>query len=134
MYYIDTPTDTVDEFDYDKITGSISNRKHVITAGEIYGSFDGSTIDAEGKIWIASWGGGGVGRYDPLTGKLLDFIKTPLALQTSSCTFGGEDLKDLYITTSREGLTAQDLAEQPLAGSVFKYRTNVQGIAPYRFG
>jgi sugar lactone lactonase YvrE len=134
MYYIDTPTGCVDEFTYDKNLGAISDRKTVITTAGINGSFDGSAIDSEGKIWIALWGGEGVGRFDPKSGKLIELVKTPLAKQTSSCAFGGKDLNELYITTSREGLTEHELAEQPLAGSVFKYKTSVSGVEPYYFG
>ena len=51
----------------------------------------------------------------------------------TSLTFGGEGLAELFITTARDGLTAAQLAEQPLAGSVFRCRPGVQGLAPSTF-
>ena len=73
---------------------------------------------AEGMLWVAQWGGWQVGRYDPRSGKKLDRVDVPAA-QVSSCAFGGETLDDLFITTARENLTADQLARQPLAGSLF---------------
>ena len=71
MYYNDTPTMTVQAFDYDDKTGSISNRRVAIKIPRGMGAPDGMTIDAEGKLWIALWGGYAVGCFDPETGLLL---------------------------------------------------------------
>ena len=70
MYYIDTPTRQVTEFDYDLPSGQIANPRTVITVPADSGKPDGMTIDAEGMLWIALWGGGCVGRWDPRTGEL----------------------------------------------------------------
>jgi len=134
MFYIDTPTSEVVEYNYDSEKGTILDRRVVIKAGEIQGYFDGATIDEEDKIWIALWGGGGVGRYDPISGKLIDFVKTPGANQVSSCSFGGNNLDELYITTSREGLRLEDLDQQPMAGAVFKVKLPIRGLPAYKFG
>lgn len=118
MYFIDTPARTVWRFDYDNETGRIRNRRVAIAIPENEGYPDGMTIDKEDMLWIAHWDGWQVARWDPQTGKKLASIPVPAA-RVTSCTFGGEQLADLYITTATAGLGVNDLATQPLAGSVF---------------
>ncbi|WP_035426518.1 SMP-30/gluconolactonase/LRE family protein [Sediminibacillus terrae] len=132
MYYADTPTQRVDAFDYEPATGAISNRKTVIHIPEEEGAPDGLTIDEEGMLWIAQWGGSRVGRWDPDTGECLQTIELPAA-HVSSCAFGGAELDELYITTAREHLTAEQLERQPHAGGIFRVKLEVKGAASYRF-
>lgn len=126
MYYIDTPQQSVYAYDYDRETGEISNRRVVIEIPEESGSPDGMAIDAEGKLWIAHWGGHGVYRWDPENGELLQKIEVP-APNVTSCAFGGKDLETLYITTAKEGLSEEQLAEFPLSGSLFVKDTGIKG-------
>jgi sugar lactone lactonase YvrE len=132
MYYIDTPTRRVTAFDYDVASGQIANPRTVITIPEDCGKPDGMTIDAAGMLWIALWEGGCVGRWDPRTGAWLDSVAVP-ASRVTSCAFGGPDLNELYITTARIGLNVSDLAEQPHAGSLFRARPGVPGVAAFEF-
>jgi sugar lactone lactonase YvrE len=132
-YFIDTPTSTVVSYDFDKNSGSISNKRVVVTIDKKEGSPDGMTIDAEGMLWIAHWGGWQVTRWNPLTGELLHRIKFPAA-KITSCTFGGKDLNDLFITSAKVGLTDEELKNQPLAGSLFVIRNcGYKGVAPFKF-
>lgn len=126
MYYIDTPTHRIDAFDYDAATGGISNRRPAVEIPPEDGNPDGMTIDQEGNLWVALWGGGCVRCYDPRTGKLLDQVAVP-ATQVTSCCFGGEDYRTLFITTARRGLTPSDLADQPYAGGIFTCRPGAAG-------
>ncbi len=121
FYHIDTPTREVAAYDYTADTGAITNRRVVIVIPEGDGVPDGMTIDTEGMLWIACWGGWKVARWNPHTGRKLMEIKLPVSLVTC-CTFGGDHLNDLYITTARDGLTDEKLAAQPLAGSLFVVR------------
>lgn len=121
FYYIDTPTSKVWAYDYDKTTGYIKNKKMAIKVPEQDGYPDGMTIDHEGMLWIGHWDGWQVSRWNPATGRKLQHIKLPVACVTS-CTFGGENLDDLYITTASTGLTGEQLQKQPLAGSLFVVR------------
>jgi len=132
MLYIDTPTGRVDAFDFDNATGAIANRRTAITIPAGMGHPDGSTLDAEGMLWIAHWDGGCITRWDPQTGKLLLTIPVP-AQHVTSCAFGGRDLDDLYITTARIGLNDAQLAGQPHAGSVFHTRPGVRGLPAVEF-
>jgi len=127
MYYIDTPTSMVQAFDYDNKTGSLSHRRIVVQIPKADGYPDGMTIDAEGKLWIALWGGGAVVRYDPITGKMLQKVEVP-APNTSSCAFGGENLDILYITTARIKLTPDQLKEYPNSGGLFAIKPGMRGL------
>jgi sugar lactone lactonase YvrE len=132
MYYIDTPTRQVSAFDFDPQRGAIANRRPAVEIPEDLGWPDGMAIDAEDKLWIAQWGGACVARFDPASGALLGKVEVP-AKQVTSCAFGGPDLDELYITTARKGLDEPALAQQPLAGGLFKARPGVVGVESFEF-
>ena len=133
MYFIDTPTRRVDSFDYDEKSGDISNRRTVVEISEGGGNPDGMTMDTQGGLWVAQWGGSAAVRYDRKTGKETDRITLPVE-QVSSCTFGGTDYRDLYITTAQSELTEAQVIAQPLAGCVFVVEDcGYQGFAPHRY-
>jgi len=127
FYYIDTPTRRVDAFDFSPTTGEISHRRTVIRVPEEMGKPDGMTIDREGMLWIALWGGWCVSRWDPVQGELLGRVHVA-AERVSSCCFGGPDFSQLYITTARSGLDQEGLDNQPLAGGLFRVETGHQGL------
>lgn len=130
MYYIDTPTQKVMRYDYYNKTGAISNPKTAIEVSPDLGSPDGMTIDAEGNLWIALWGGSAVGCWNPETGKLIRKIKVP-AKNVTSCAFGDDDLGTLYITTARTNTTDKELNKFPYAGGVFKTTPGVTGVKAF---
>lgn len=133
MYYIDTPTCEVAAFDFNKSTGSISNKRIVIQIPEQDGYPDGMTIDSEGMLWIAHWDGWQVTRWNPNTGEKLSSISFPVA-RITSCTFGGDQLQDLYVTSAKAGLTEEQLQQQPLAGVLFVVRNcGHKGMAAFEF-
>lgn len=127
MYFIDTPTGEVSTFTYDKQTGDIVYKETAVRIPNEMGSPDGMTIDQEGMIWVAHWGGSRVTRWDPHIGKQLDEVRVP-APNVTSCTFGGQNLDELYITTARQGLTDKELSLSPQAGGLFKVKTKVKGM------
>jgi len=123
VYYVDSPTQRVDAFDFDPETGTFSARRTVVEIPPERGLPDGMTIDADGGLWVALWGGGAVHRYTT-DGRLDEVVDVPVP-QVSACTFGGAALDDLYITTSR--LDVPD-GEQPQAGALFRVRPGVAGL------
>jgi sugar lactone lactonase YvrE len=131
MYYVDTPTDRIDVFDYDAATGEVRDRRPLAHLTDTDGSPDGLTVDADGCVWVAVNGGGQVRRYTP-EGVLDRVIEVP-ASQVSACCFGGDDLSDLYVTTGREGFSEQDAEEQPLAGCLFVAAGVGAGLPSPRF-
>jgi sugar lactone lactonase YvrE len=128
-YYNDTPTHQVSVFDYDPVGGLSGRRRFVdVVTGpdggpEEPGNPDGLTVDAEGGVWTALFGAGAVHRYSP--DGALDAVVEVGATQVTACTFGGADLDELWITTSREGLGPDD---EPTAGAVFRASVGVRGM------
>ena len=133
MYYIDTPTYWVQAYDYEPDTGRITHPRVVIRVPEEVGPPDGMTIDEEGMLWIAHWGGNRVIRWNPETGEPLATIEIPAPLVTS-CAFGGDDLSTLYITTARAGLSDEQRAQYPYSGGLFSIQPGVRGVAAHLFG
>jgi len=120
-YYADTATGAVSSFDYDPEHGLTARRTFAeIASGD--GAPDGLTVDAEGGVWVALYGGGAVHRYAP-SGVLDAVVELPVT-KVTACTFGGPGLDRLFITTSRENLP--DGAE-PQAGSLFTCTPGVRG-------
>ena len=119
-YYNDTATHRIDVFDYDRQSGLTSRRPFVPLSDD--DNPDGLTVDAEGGVWTALYGGGAVHRYAP-DGSLSEVVEVP-ARQVTACTFGGPKLDQLYITTSRENLGPDD---DPLAGALFRADVGVAG-------
>jgi len=92
---------------------------------------DGSTVDADGCLWNARYGGGQLVRYEP-TGRIVETIPLPVTHPTS-CIFGGENLDQLYVTTSRWRLSEKELAEQPLAGRLLVLDVGRTGLPETQF-
>ncbi|MBN2503121.1 MAG: SMP-30/gluconolactonase/LRE family protein, partial [Anaerolineales bacterium] len=99
MYFTDSPRRLIYVYDYDAPSGSIQNRRVFAKVPEDEGVPDGLTIDTEGCMWSAHWGGWKVSRYDP-QGKVMEVIEMPVEFPTS-CFFGGPDLSTLFITSAR---------------------------------
>ena len=132
FYYIDTPTREVRAFDYDLSTGKVANPRCVISVPPVLGWPDGMTSDRQGNLWVAMWGGAQVTKWNPETGRLLEQIPIP-AKNVSSCTFGGRDRNELYITSARIGLDKVSLTQYPLTGGVFRIQTEVEGMPTFEF-
>jgi sugar lactone lactonase YvrE len=126
MYYVDTVTLRIDQFDFDPVSGDIANRREFVTIRDGGGRPDGMTVDSEGAVWVATWPGYGVHRYLP-DGTLDAIIPLPVS-NVSSIELGGPDLKDAFITTAWELLADHEHEAQPLAGSLFHTRVEVPGL------
>lgn len=131
MYYIDSGKNTVDVFDYDLDTGDIANRRVLIDSidrdkGHIP---DGMTVDAEGNLFVAIWGGYAVRKFTP-TGELLETFEVPQAPMVTCPTFGGPNLTDLYITTAQYVPKGQDVPDT--AGYTCIVKNAGQGVAEFK--
>src|SRR4051794_10806737 len=120
-YSNDTATHRISVFDYDPAAGLTDRRTFVELPDD--GSPDGLTVDAEGGVWTALYGDGRVHRYGP--DGTLEEVVTVDARQVTACTFGGDGLDRLFITTSRENLDPDD---DPAAGSLFSVVPGVRGV------
>jgi sugar lactone lactonase YvrE len=124
-YYVDTPTHRIDVFDP---ADGPAGRRPFVHIDPADGAPDGLTVDAEGRVWAALWGGAAVRCYD-VDGTLVEQVTLPVP-KVTACTFGGPALDELYITTSRQG---EPEGEHPAAGAVFRYRPGVSGRPVHTF-
>lgn len=136
MYWADTSAHVIHAFDFDARGGTLSSRRAfaafsrrdpALPLAAYHGRPDGATVDAEGCYWVAMFEGARVLRLSP-AGELLRTLHLPVRCPTMPC-FGGADLRTLYITTSQENRSAQELADMPLSGRVLALRVDVPGLA-----
>jgi L-arabinonolactonase len=130
MYFADTPTKVIRAYDYDLDSGDLSGERTFAVA-EGPGSPDGSTVDADGCLWNAEWGGGRVVRYTP-DGRVDRIVSLPCS-QVTCCAFASARLDQLFVTTARTGLDAAALARDPHAGALFAIEAGVRGLADTPF-
>lgn len=127
IYHTQSFRYAIHAYDFDAETGAIANRRTFVTLPPDGGGFpDGLTVDEHGFVWSAQPVYGRVVRYDP-DGGVDRIISLPVSRGTS-CTFGGPDHRTLFITSATETLTEAQIAEEPLAGSVFACSPGVRGI------
>lgn len=131
LYFIDSPTQTVQSFIYDEQYANITFERNCIHIPVSMGTPDGMAIDEEGMLWIAHWGGFGVYRWNPFTGKHIGTIKVPVP-NVSSCAFAGENLDQLIITTAQENLTEEQMKKYPQSGDVFSAKPGVKGVKAFK--
>ena len=123
FYFADTADGRIRAYDCDD---DLRNERTFVDANALPGRPDGATVDAEGFLWSARYGGAGVARIDP-AGRVERFLRLPVS-QVSSVMFGGPDLRTLYVTTSRQRLSDEALARESLAGALFAVDAGVQGL------
>lgn len=131
MYYIDSTTQRVVEFDYDLDTGELGQERLFAEIDPVDGLPDGLTVDTEGCVWVCLFGGGRIRRYRP-DGALDQEIVLPLTNPTCPA-FGGADLSTLFVTTARHRLTEEQLIREPLAGALLQLDVGVTGLPAHRF-
>jgi D-xylonolactonase len=124
LYHTDTLEKCIYAFDLGT-DGSLSNKRLfvAITGG---GYPDGMAVDAQGHVWVATFGGWRIDRFDA-NGAKVGEVRFPCA-NITKLAFGGEDLCTVYVSTARKGLSEEELAAQPLAGSLFTFRAETPGL------
>jgi sugar lactone lactonase YvrE len=127
LYFTESFRYAIFAYDFDSDAGTLSARRVFETVDRSTGAFpDGLTVDAEGGVWSVQNGAGRVVRYAP-DGDVTHEVIVPVP-QPTSCVFGGRGLDVLYITTSRQGMTPEQLGRYPLSGSVFAVRPGTTGV------
>jgi L-arabinonolactonase len=125
MYYCDSPTREIRACDY-FADGRIAGDRVFTRLTDADGEPDGSTVDADGGLWNAQWGGARVVRYGA------DGVETERvsvsSIQPSCVALGGAGLDTLYITTARIGLTDEALSQDRYAGGVYAASVSRQGL------
>jgi sugar lactone lactonase YvrE len=126
MYYADSPARRIDMFDYDQATGEAFQRRVFADLSQSDGVPDGLTVDADGCVWAAMYGGGALRRFTP-SGRPDAVLRLPVS-QPTSCAFGGPGLAELYVTTASAGLTEAGRSAEPLAGRLLRLRPGPLGL------
>ena len=125
LYYVDTLKGTIDIADIGD-DGSLGNPRPFVRIDPRDGHPDGPTIDSNGYLWISLYAGWEARRYAP-NGDLMERVRFPVA-NITKIAFGGEGLRTAFATTARQLLSADQIAAQPLIGSLFEFRVNVPGV------
>ncbi|NLF02558.1 MAG: SMP-30/gluconolactonase/LRE family protein [Anaerolineales bacterium] len=131
MVFTDTRRRVILAYDFDLETGEISNRRTFAEIPDGQGFPDRLTVDTEGGVWSARWGGWRVVRHSP-DGTVDRELRLPVA-NVTSCSFGGPDLDELYITSARVTLSDAELSGQAWAGDLFRVKVGVQGRPAFRY-
>lgn len=118
MLHTDSAARTIFAFDLDVAAGTLSNKRVWLRFSESDGYPDGMTFDAQGCVWVAHWGGACVSRFSA-GGQLTHRVSLPTDHVTNVC-FAGPNLDRLFVTTARQGLSAEQLSRQPAAGHLFE--------------
>jgi len=132
MYYTDSLDFAIRAYDFEIETGGISNERIAIEIPKEVGFADGFTIDEEGMLWVAHYGGSRVRRWNPDSATVLAEIELP-AVGVTACAFGGPGLDQLYITTASFRLSEAEKAQQPHAGGLFVAEPGVRGVAADKY-
>lgn len=125
MYFADTPTGEIWQFAYDQAAGVTGAAERFATVTR--GGPDGSTVNAEGHLWTAIWGGSCVELRDG-SGRVIGTVEVPVP-HVTCVALGGVERRRLFITTARQGMDAGGLAAHPTAGSLFAIDVEVPGVA-----
>lgn len=131
LYYIDSTTQRIDAIDFDVDRGALGRRRPFAHVDPADGLPDGLCVDAEGGVWVALFGGSAVRRYLP-DGRLDAHVPLPVRHPTSVA-FGGPDLRELYVTSSRHLLDAGQRRAEPAAGSLLRLEPGVRGRRTHAF-
>lgn len=126
MYFADSWAGPIEAAPFDAAAGTMGPPRPLLAAGRLPGVADGGTVDRDGALWNARYGGGQVARIRP-DGSVDRVVALPVA-QVTACALGGPDLRTLYVTSATQRMTAADLAREPLAGAVFAVRVEVPGL------
>ena len=131
LYYGDSQQRTVWAWDFDRDDGAIRNRRVFLELQSGEGAPDGAAVDSAGGYWLTQPDGWCICRYDP-SGRRDRTIRLPV--QRPTCVaFGGADLRTLYCTSCRWGLSETELHEQPLAGGLFAITVDIAGLPDAAF-
>ena len=132
LYYVDTVCERIEAFDYDTATAALSGRRTVVDLHDIDGRPDGLTVDSEGRLWVAMAKGRVVRCYNA-DAALQHVVSIPAPIVTS-CTFGGDEFGELYVTTGEWPATPAQLLDYPNAGAIFRLTgLGASGLPANRF-
>jgi xylono-1,5-lactonase len=125
LYLVDTLGRTISAASVDD-SGALGARRTIITIADGEGFPDGPTVDSQGCIWVSLYAGSEVRRYSP-QGELMQRVAFPVP-NITKLAFGGPDLRTVFATTARQGMSQEELDRYPLAGNLFQFEADVPGV------
>jgi sugar lactone lactonase YvrE/DNA-binding IclR family transcriptional regulator len=131
FYFTDSSAGEIYAYPFDPERGTLGRRRLFARIDPAEGRPDGLTVDAEGCVWSALWDGWCIRRFDP-SGRPMQDLRVPVPRPTS-VTFGGPDLRTLFITSARIRVPAPILAEAPFSGGILAARLETAGRPPHLF-
>jgi len=131
FYLTDSAQQKIYAYNFDLVTGNINKKRiFVDLVGESFYP-DGLTVDSQGNIWSAMWDGWCIIRFNP-NGE--EILRIPLPIQRpTSCTFGGDNLQTIYITTASVGLSEEEIEKSFYSGDLFALQTDITGLPSDHF-
>jgi len=131
LYHSDSRAATIWQYRHEPGSGALGPRRVFVAMRPDWGRPDGGAVDADGCYWGCGIGAGRINRFSP-DGELLAWLPLPVTHPTMPC-FGGPELRTLYVTSLREGLSAEQLQATPLAGAVLAIDVDVAGAPVARY-
>ena len=126
MYFTDSRVGQIYAYDFDIEAGTVSNRRIFAEVSPDLGVPDGLTVDREGYVWSAHWDGARITRYRP-DGVVERVVPLPCS-RVTSCTFGGKNLRSLFVTSATYGMSVEELTKHQYAGAVFVMDVGISGL------
>jgi len=130
LYLADTVDERIDAFAFDPDTGTLGDRRVLVAPGDPGGP-DGASVDVDGCLWVARWGGGCLIRYTP-DGRVDRGLELPIR-NPSACAFGGSDHRTLFVTSATFDLRPDQRHPSELDGAVLAVDVGVEGIPAHAF-
>lgn len=131
MYFTDSERRCIDAYEFEKSEGEVGTKRNFTKVDIGNGLPDGLAVDEEGCVWSAQWDGACITRYTP-DGIVDMVIEVPVPRPTSLA-FGGSDLKTLYITSARFGLSDAFIRAYPMSGGLFSLNLGIRGCLPFKY-
>lgn len=126
MYVGDSGTGLIYAYDFESLTGTVSNGRVFVETYKGNMFHDGSAVDGQGYMWTGIWNGSRIHRYAP-NGELIQQIEMPVRRPIAMC-FGGPNMSTLFVTTANWEMSDEEKAAEPLAGSLLAFDTGIQGM------
>lgn len=131
LYFADSKVSVLEYLDLAEFAVGRATWVQLTAPGDLPGKADGATLDAEGHVWLACFGASCLVRISP-NGQLVDTVILPVS-QPTSCVFGGDEMRTLYVTSARQGLSEKQLAAEPDAGALLSFAPGVSGLPTMEF-
>lgn len=131
LYFSDSAGRRILAYDLSKQSRRLQNRRVFAAMAENEGLPDGLTVDSDGDVWCAQYGAGRVTRFAS-DGKAKAVYHLPCPAVTS-CSFGGDNLSTLFVTTGWSPGVQRVEDEPGPGGALFAMEVDARGLPEPEF-